>query len=129
MTYRTPDLAAECDALRAEVSALRAALDGGGAPTPAEVDAHALAHPLPTPPAASNGARCDAPVALWLCVVDGEGPTALALATETDDQGPYLMAWSRDYGWCGTGDIRRAWPLDAGGCPVVRRVPAEGARS
>ena len=108
----------------AEVDALRAAVEGRTVPTPADVAAHALARPLPTPGAASNGATCNERVGLWLCVVDGEGSVVLRLARESDDQGPYLMAWSSDYGWCGTGDIRRAWPLDASGRPCPWPTPA-----
>ena len=41
MTYRTPDLAAECDALRAENARLRAIIDGrDAAPTIREARAH-----------------------------------------------------------------------------------------
>ena len=112
------------DAAEAEVARLRAAVEGRTVPTPADVAAHALARPLPTPGAASNGATCNERVGLWLCVVDGEGSVVLRLARESDDQGPYLMAWSSDYGWCGTGDIRRAWPLDASGRPCPWPTPA-----
>ena len=116
------------DAMRADNVRLRAIVAGREtAPTPADVAAHALAHPLPAPGAASNGATCDEPIGLWLCVVDGDGAVVLRLAREADDQGPYLMAWSSDYGWCGTGDIRRACPLDASGRPCVWPTPALGA--
>ncbi len=120
---------AERDAARAEAAGLRAMVEGRTAPTPADVAAHALAHPVDDTRPASNGARRDAPTGLWLCVVDGEGVVVLALAVETDDQGPYLMAWSSDYGWCGTGDIRSAWPLTSSGCPwpTVAAEAATGA--
>ncbi len=102
---------AERHALAADNARLRAIVEGRDiAPAPQDAEAHALAHPAAFG-TASNGARCDAPVGLWLCVVDGEHTQVLALARE-DDEGPYLMAWSSDYGWCGTGDIRHAWPLD-----------------
>ena len=121
-------LTTERDAARAEAAGLRAIVEGRTVPTPDDAAAHALAHPLPTPGAASNGATCDEPIGLWLCVVDGEGAAVLRLAHESDDQGPYLMAWSSDYGWCGTGDIRRAWPLDASGRPCPwPTVAAEAA--
>ena len=117
------------DAMRADNVRLRGIVAGREtAPTPADVAAHALAHPLPAPGAASNGATCDEPIGLWLCVVDGDGAVVLRLAREADDQGPYLMAWSSDYGWCGTGDIRRACPLDASGRPCAwPTVAAEAA--
>ena len=117
------------DAMREDNVRLRGIVAGREtAPTPADVAAHALAHPLPAPGAASNGATCDEPIGLWLCVVDGDGAVVLRLAREADDQGPYLMAWSSDYGWCGTGDIRRACPLDASGRPCPwPTVAAEAA--
>ena len=117
-------LTTERDAARAEAAGLRAIVEGRTVATSDDAAAHALAHPLPTPGAASNGATCDEPIGLWLCVVDGEGAAVLRLAHESDDQGPYLMAWSSDYGWCGTGDIRRAWPLDASGRPCPWPTPA-----
>lgn len=120
-------LTTELDAARAEAAGLRAIVEGRTVATSDDAAAHALAHPLPTPGAASNGATCDEPIGLWLCVVDGEGAAVLRLAHESDDQGPYLMAWSSDYGWCGTGDIRRAWPLDASGRPCPWPTVALGA--
>ena len=118
-------LRALTDSMRADNVRLRGIVAGREtAPTPADVAAHALAHPLPAPGAASNGATCDEPIGLWLCVVDGDGAVVLRLAREADDQGPYLMAWSSDYGWCGTGDIRRACPLDASGRPCPWPTPA-----
>lgn len=118
------------DAARAEAAGLRAVVGGRAtAPAPADVAAHAHAHPIDDTGTASNGARRDAPAGLWLCVVEGDGVVVLRLAVETDDQGPYLMAWSSDYGWCGTGDIRRAWPLTSSGCPwpTVAAEAATGA--
>lgn len=112
MTYRdnTDALHAQVEHLERELAAARAIIDGrSGAPSPAAVTAHALAHPLDAP----------RPTGLWLCVVDGEGVVVRALAVEVDAQGPYLAAWSRDYGWCGTGDIRHAWPLDREGRPCA----------